>query len=86
MNTLFRIVIGLFVITGLLTLIGLLIPVQMAGNVNDSIVYFLGYINYLKPLSPNGLVALIDCLAILVKFYFLMAYLLFIIIILKFIV
>lgn len=52
MNTIFRIIIIFAVLVGLLNLIQVLVPAQMTDDINNSIVYFLSFINYLDPVVP----------------------------------
>lgn len=71
MNTILKIVLVIGAISGAGTLLGSLIPQQLTTNINNGIIYFLNYINYLQPILPVDSIFII--LKILINFIFAIA-------------
>lgn len=71
MNTILKIVLVIGAISGVGTLLGSLIPQQLTTNINNGIIYFLNYINYLQPILPVDSIFII--LKILINFIFAIA-------------
>ena len=68
MNIIFKVLIVIALVTGLSVLANTLIPTTFTMQINDSIVYFLTYLNYLQPIFPVA--TLFTCLSILINFFY----------------
>jgi hypothetical protein len=64
MNAIFRTIILIGIITAILGVIGTMTPTSLSTPINNSIIYFLSYLNYLNPFLP------VDVLYSAMNFFF----------------